>query len=90
MQPQWRRPTFWKEALANLDSIKPVIKLAEAWEPELMANGFDAAYGWDFHHLMNEIAQGKKKITAIEKYIEKTDTLYAEDDMLHEFHHQSR
>ena len=77
--------TFWKEALANLDSIKPVIKLAEAWEPELLENGFDAAYGWEFHHLLNEVAQGKKKITDIEAYIEKTDTLYAADDMLLNF-----
>ncbi|MFO7369776.1 MAG: alpha-amylase family glycosyl hydrolase, partial [Bacteroidales bacterium] len=76
---------FWKEALANLDSIKPVIKLAEAWEPELLENGFDAAYGWEFHHLLNEIAQGKKKVTAIKDYIEKTDTLYAEDDILMNF-----
>jgi glycosidase len=76
---------FWHEAMINLDSIRPVIKLAEAWEPELMANGFDAAYGWEFHHLLNEIAKGNKKLTAIEEYIAKTDTLYAEDDMLMNF-----
>lgn len=76
---------FWKEALANLDSLKPVIKLAEAWEPELLENGFNAAYGWEFHHLLNEIAKGNKKITAIKEYIEKTDTVYAKDDILMNF-----
>jgi cyclomaltodextrinase len=65
---------FWHEALINLDSIKPVIKLAEAWEPELMANGFDAAYGWEFHHLLNDIALGNKKLSAIAAYIARTDT----------------
>ncbi len=77
--------TFWKEALANLDSIKPIIKLAEAWEPELLANGFDAAYAWEFHHLLNDIAKGKKKVAAIKDYIEKTDTVYAKDDILMNF-----
>lgn len=76
---------FWKEALLNLDSIRPVVKLAEAWEPELLDNGFDAAYGWEFHHLLNEIAAGKEELSAIESYIDKTDTLYADDDILLNF-----
>jgi len=76
---------FWHEALLDLDSIRPVIKLAEAWEPELMAIGFDAAYGWEFHHLMNDIARGTKKLTDMEKYIAKADTMYAPDDMLMNF-----
>jgi glycosidase len=76
---------FWKEALLDLDSIRPLIKLAEAWEPELMANGFNAAYGWEFHHLLNDIAKGSKKLSDIEAYISKTDTLYAPDDMLMNF-----
>lgn len=76
---------FWKEALSNVDSLKAIIKLAEAWEPELMAVGFDAAYGWELHHLLNEIAKGRKKITAIGEYLTKADTLYAKDDMLMNF-----
>ena len=76
---------FWHEALASLDSIRPLIKLAEAWEPELMSNGFDAAYGWEFYHLLNDIAKGTKKVNAISSYIAKTDTLYAKDDMLMNF-----
>jgi 1,4-alpha-glucan branching enzyme len=76
---------FWKEALINLDSLRPTIKLAEAWEPELLDNGFDAAYGWEFHHLLNEIAKGKKNLSAVNDYIAKTDTLYADDDILLNF-----
>ncbi|MBN1790703.1 MAG: alpha-amylase [Bacteroidales bacterium] len=76
---------FWKKALLSLDSIRPLIKLAEAWEPELMANGFDAAYGWEFHHLLNDIAKGSKKFSEIESYLAKSDTLYAPDDMLMNF-----
>jgi|WetSurSiteA1Bulk_404760.scaffolds.fasta_scaffold02437_2 glycosidase len=76
---------FWYEALTTLDSIRPVIKLAEAWEPELMDSGFDAAYAWEFHHLLNEIAKGTKNVQDIEQYVAKADTLYAPDDMLMNF-----
>jgi glycosidase len=76
---------FWKSALQSLDSIRPLIKLAEAWEPELMANGFDADYGWDLHHLMNEIAKGTKKVDALHKYFRRIDTLYAPHDILLNF-----
>lgn len=76
---------FWKSALQKLDSIRPVIKLAEAWEPELMANGFDAAYGWELHHLMNEIAKRTKNSQALYKYFHRVDTLYATDDILLNF-----
>lgn len=76
---------FWKSAWQSLDSIRPLIKLAEAWEPELMANGFDAAYGWDLHHLMNDIARGTKKVDALHKYFNRIDTLYAPGDILLNF-----
>jgi glycosidase len=76
---------FWKSAWQKLDSIRPIIKLAEAWEPELMANGFDAAYGWELHHLMNDIAKGTQKVDALHKYFLRVDTLYAPDDILLNF-----
>jgi len=51
-----------------------------------MANGFDAAYGWEFPPLTEPILQnGIKKASDIETYINKSDTLYAPDDMLMNF-----
>jgi len=76
---------FWKTALQNLDSIRPLIKLAEAWEPELMENGFDAAYGWELHHLMNVVAKGTKNVNVFKDYFQRIDTLYADDDILLNF-----
>ena len=67
---------FWEEARPALDSIKPVFMLAEAWEPELTQKAFDACYGWDLHHLMNDLAQGKKDGYALPEYFQKVDTLY--------------
>jgi glycosidase len=81
-----RVPTdFWISTWQQVDSLRPVIKLAEAWEPELTANGFDAAYGWDLHHLMNDIAKGAKKVDVLYKYFHRVDTLYQKDDILLNF-----
>ena len=44
--------------------------LAEAWEPELMKdNLFDMGYNWTSHHLMKDIAQGKKNVKDWDKFI---------------------
>ena len=67
---------FWEDARVALDSLKPVFMLAEAWEPELTQKAFDACYGWDLHHLMNDLAQGKKDGHALPAYFAKVDTLY--------------
>lgn len=67
---------FWEEARVALDSVKPLFMLAEAWEPELTQKAFDACYGWDLHHLMNDLAQGKKDGSALQAYFAKVDTLY--------------
>lgn len=81
-----KAPTdFWKSTWQQVDSMRPVIKLAEASEPELTANGFDAAYGWELHHLMNDIAKRTKKVNALIKYFRRVDTLYAKDDILLNF-----
>jgi glycosidase len=44
----------WKPS--KLDAIKPVFMLAE-WEAPEAHLAFDMTYGWEFHHIMNEIAQ---------------------------------
>jgi len=69
---------FWEEARVALDSVKPVFMLAEAWEPALTRKAFDACYGWDLHHLMNDLAQGKKDGTELPAYFAKVDSQYTE------------
>jgi len=52
---------FWTEAFAALRAAHPdLFLLAEAEGPQFHADGFDATYGWEMHHLMNDIAQGRK------------------------------
>jgi glycosidase len=62
---------FWNRARMELDAIKPVFMLAEAEEPVLQEFAFDADYGWEFHHIINEIAKGKKTVLDIDHYLLK-------------------
>ncbi len=76
---------FWKETIPELRKEKPIFMLAEAWEPELLRSGFEMAYSWDTHHLMNDIAKGKKDITAWDNRMGKIDSLYQKEDILMNF-----
>ncbi|WP_306349980.1 alpha-amylase family glycosyl hydrolase [Flavobacterium sp. '19STA2R22 D10 B1'] len=71
---------FWEEATPELNKVKPVFMLAEAEKADLMKKAFDMAYGWESHHIMNEIAQGKKNVKAWDDYIVKKDTVFQADD----------
>ncbi|WP_106791188.1 alpha-amylase family glycosyl hydrolase [Aquimarina sp. Aq78] len=76
---------FWDKTVAEFKKIKPVFMLAEGWEPELLENAFDMGYGWDTHHKMNDIAQGKANVTEWDKRMAQIDTMYAKDDILMNF-----
>ncbi len=51
---------FWEEARVELDKVKPIFMLAEAEQADLLETAFDCTYNWAVHHLMNDIAQGRK------------------------------
>ncbi len=76
---------FWENATTQLEKIKPLFMLAEAWESELLINAFDMAYGWDTHHKMNAIAQGKETVKAWDKRMVEINTMYQKDDILMNF-----
>ena len=68
---------FWNQTYAKLKTIKSdLFMLAEAEKPVLQDSAFDMSYAWEFHALMNGIAQGKKKVSDIDKYLKKQDSLY--------------
>lgn len=72
---------FWVEARKRLDQIKPVFMLAEHESPEIHA-AFDMTYGWELHHILNQIAQGKETVADLDNYMGKIDTLYDSDDYI--------
>jgi glycosidase len=53
--------------------------LAEAEQVDLHYKAFDMTYGWNFHHLMNEVAQGKKTVKVFDEYFKKDSTVYPAD-----------
>lgn len=71
---------FWDNTRAKLDSIKPVFMLAEAEQPDLMSKAFDMYYGWEFYHIMNQIAQGKMNVSDLDTYLQKNKSEYEADD----------
>jgi hypothetical protein len=68
----WVPMDFWNKARAALDQIKPVFMLAEAEGKELYT-AFEMTYGWEFHHIMNDVAKGKKNAADIQAYFERAE-----------------
>ena len=61
-QPNVTPADFWLRARIEMEKIKPVLMLAENEDRvEFFDNGYDMNYSWELHHLMNEVAQGKKR-----------------------------
>jgi 1,4-alpha-glucan branching enzyme len=69
---------FWEAATASLDSIKPVYMLAEDEDhPDFLKKAFESNYAWKLHHILNEVAQGKKTAADIQKYYTDSVSKYA-------------
>ncbi len=59
---------FWNWAMGDLRLTHPkMFTLAEDEDKadELTETAFDMYYGWSLHHVMNDVAQGKKGVEAI-------------------------
>ncbi len=70
---------FWNRVRRELDEIKPVFMLAEAEVPEHHYKAFDMSYGWEFHHIMNEIAAGNREPVAILQYMKREENKFPEN-----------
>lgn len=57
---------FWQEARKELQCVKKdIFMLAEAEGVEFFDNAFDACYGWELHHAMVDVAQGKSRVDVL-------------------------
>ena len=69
---------FWDQARASIDSIKPVYMLAEDEDhPEFLKYTFESNYAWKLHHILNEVAKGKKTAAEIKTYFDESKGKYA-------------
>jgi glycosidase len=70
---------FWVAARAELQRSRPdLFLLAEAETPGAHA-AFDMTYGWELHHLLNDIAQGRRPTSELDGYLARQDSAYARD-----------
>lgn len=69
----WGLPTpFWDALTARVRAVKPdTLFLAEAELPQEQVAAFNLSYGFDLHHAMNAVAQGKKSAAAIDDALAK-------------------
>lgn len=71
---------FWREAFASIKKDWPgIYLLAEGEAPELHEAAFDASYAWKLHHLLNDIARGRKGRADLEAYIAEDAAWMPED-----------
>ena len=67
---------FWTDVRRELQAVRPdIFMLAEAESPA-MHPSFDMTYGWELHHLLNAIAQGKDSTPSLDRYFAKQDSVY--------------
>ncbi|MGB2847175.1 MAG: alpha-amylase family glycosyl hydrolase [Saprospiraceae bacterium] len=61
---------FWRTVSDSLRSMKSILLLGESEIPQFRNDGaLDVDYGWDFHHLFNDIAKGKQHASAIDSLL---------------------
>ena len=64
---------FWRKASDAFREADPeIFMLAESEQPQLRNETlFNADYGWAMHHVLNDVAQGKKDVNAIDQQMAK-------------------
>ncbi len=68
---------FWEDARASFDSIKPVYMLAEDEDHlAFLEKAFESNYAWKLHHIINDVAKGKKTAADIRAYFEGAENKY--------------
>ena len=67
---------FWAEARAALTTAKPDLFFLAEWEDPTLHESFDATYGWELFHLMNDVASGKKRASDIDAYFSGFETKF--------------
>lgn len=76
---------FWNYAVKELEQDKELFMLAESEKKDLFYEAFDMGYNWEGHHLMNELAQGKKPVKEWDEYMKRNEQNYQADDILMNF-----
>ena len=72
---------FWEGARTALDSIKPVMMLAEGAYPPHHLKAFDVSYGWNTYQVLAPIIQGKKSVLALDTVLSLEGAAYPQGSL---------
>ena len=67
---------FWNDARAALDSIKPVMMLAEGQYPEHHVKAFDVTYAWNFYGIIGPVINGEKSVAEFDTVLSREAAAY--------------
>ena len=70
---------FWVDATRQLTAARPDLFLLAEAESPASHEAFHMTYGWELHHLLNEIAQGKKGVGELDAYFARQEEAYPPD-----------
>ena len=78
---------FWEDAIPKLRAKKRLFMLAEADEPNLLKGEslFDMAYGWERHHIFNQMAKSDNAVVLWDEVIKSDTNRYEQEDILMNF-----
>jgi len=80
---------FWKKAIARLNSIKPVVMLAESDGNHKggypLIELFELSYDWPGHAVLNQIAKGELKASDLEKHLLNVQQKYSPEHSVMSF-----
>ena len=69
--------SFWEYAVPKLCEAKPLFMLMESNKEYLLKdNLFDMGYGWEAHHVMNDINKGTKTVADLDSVFNKIKKEY--------------
>jgi glycosidase len=68
---------FWREAIPQLRSVKPILLLAEWGDVRMHDLGFDLTYGWGSYHRLKQVWRGEPAHAFVAAEIEELATMPA-------------
>lgn len=68
---------FWEQATDSLEKVKDLWMLAEseAHKPDQFNKAFNAYYGWEMHHVFNQLYAGEKGTDEILRVVNEKDSI---------------
>ncbi|WP_022836305.1 alpha-amylase family glycosyl hydrolase [Salisaeta longa] len=68
----WVPDSFWTAAIDSVETIKPVLMLAEHADPAIHQNGFDWTYAWPFYGALKKVWADTASVRTLAAQVDTT------------------